>query len=65
MQSDGERTHQLNKLIKEWGVVHTPVIPVLGRWRQEDQEFKVILCYIEGYGQSGPPVSGNGVMRRQ
>jgi hypothetical protein len=26
-----------------WG---TPVLPVLGRWRQEEQEFKVILGYI-------------------
>ena len=24
---------------------HTPVIPVFGRWKQEDQEFKVILSY--------------------
>jgi hypothetical protein len=26
---------------------HTPVIPGFGRWRQEDQEFKIILRYIE------------------
>lgn len=25
------------------GVVHTPVIPVLGKWRQEDSKFKAIL----------------------
>lgn len=23
-----------------------PVIPALGRWRQENQEFKVILGYV-------------------
>ena len=26
---------------------YTPVIPALGRYKQEDQEFKVILCYTE------------------
>lgn len=25
----------------------TPVIPALGKWRQMDQEFKIILCYTE------------------
>lgn len=25
---------------------HSPVIPILGRWRQEAQQFKVVLSYI-------------------
>lgn len=32
------------------GVVHTPVIPVLGKWRQEDPKFKAILgCIVRCY----------------
>lgn len=27
----------------------TPVIPVLGGWRQDDQEFQVILSYIVSF----------------
>jgi hypothetical protein len=27
---------------------YTPVIPVVGRWKQEDHKFKAILCYITG-----------------
>lgn len=29
-------------------ITEIPVIPVLGRWRQEDYNFKVILGYIVG-----------------
>lgn len=32
------------------GVVHLPVIPVLGKWRQEDSKFKAILgCILKFY----------------
>lgn len=30
-----------------------PVIPPHGRWRQGDQEYKVILGYIVSWGQPG------------
>ena len=28
---------------------HTSMIPVPGRWRHKDQEFKLILSYIENW----------------
>lgn len=34
------------KMKEEAGVVAHTIIPVLGRWRQDDCEFKVSLGYI-------------------
>jgi hypothetical protein len=34
--------------IKELGMVYTPIIPALGRLRQENLEFKVSLGYCDG-----------------
>ena len=36
--------HQDTHVCQAWW--HTPVIPVLGRWKQKDWEFKAILGYI-------------------
>lgn len=31
---------------KGWSWWHKPIIPVLGRWRPDDQEFKVMLICV-------------------
>lgn len=31
---------------QSWMWEHIPVTPAVGRWKQEDQELKIRLCYI-------------------
>ena len=45
---------------RPWG--YTLRIPTLDRWRQEEQEFKIILCYtaaLRSASAAGDPVSTN------
>lgn len=37
-------SHLLNSIHQAWR--HIPVVPALGRWRQEDEKFKIIFSYI-------------------
>lgn len=33
--------------IGKWARRQSPVIPELGKWRQEDQKLRVVLVYVE------------------
>lgn len=45
----------LMKMQGSWAWWHKPVTPTLGRWRQEDPEFKVDFRYMSPYLKSTCP----------